>query len=121
MARNEKLITRHPAPKPEDDRYMLDRWTPEVMHKTRQVYRVETIFRDGGGKVASILIKNKWYRVECLCGWRSQEFPRPMTERCPVLDALTSRARSLKRDGERIEWKPVESGSDNEQKEPGEE
>lgn len=100
MARNEKLITRHPAPKPEDDRYMLDRWTPDVTHKTRQVYRDSM----EGQPQRSY----RWYRVECLCGWRSSELPRPVDAKCPVLMALTERARSLKRDSERIEWKPVE-------------
>lgn len=106
MARNEKLIVRHPAPKVEDDRYMLDRWTPEVTHKTRQVYRVEL---RPAGPTASIDAKSRtWYRTECLCGWRSVEGPRPTPRelplKCPVLMALEVRARSLKKDSERIEW-----------------
>lgn len=103
MARNEKLITRHPAPKPEDDRYMLDRWTPQVMHKTRQVFRVVKLRSTRGTEG-----EHPFYRVECLCGWRSAELPRIVTAECPVLIALTERARHLKRDGERIEWKAVE-------------
>lgn len=103
MARNEKLIVRHPEPKPEDDRYMLDRWTPEVMHRTRHVYRVIKKYGDD-----EPLEGKRWYRVECLCGWRSAELPRIVAAECPVQAALTERARFLKRDGERIEWKPVE-------------
>lgn len=74
------------------------------MHSTRQVYRIATQFTDGGGKSASIMVKEKWYRVECKCGWRSAELPRPVAATCPVEIALAERARSLKRDFERIEW-----------------
>jgi hypothetical protein len=102
MARNERLIVRHPAPKPEHDRYMLDRWTPEAMHRTRQVYRD---VRHGDRHGAITL---RWYRVECLCGWRTVELPRPVAEKCPVLTALEERARTMKRAGERIEWKPFQ-------------
>lgn len=108
----EKLITRHPEPKAVDDRYMLDRWTPEVMHKTRHVRA--RLRRIGDFRENTHIDGNWWYRVECLCGWRSVELPRPVAQECPVLVALTERARNLKRDGERIEWKSIE-GSDNEQ------
>jgi hypothetical protein len=100
MARNEKLIVRHPEPKVEDDRYMLDRWTPAVTHKTRHVYR--DVMQGTPPR------EYRWYRVECLCGWRTAEMPRIVAAECPVLAALTERARNLKRDGERIEWKAVE-------------
>jgi hypothetical protein len=96
--KRDKLVTRHPAAKPEDDRYMLDRWTPDVMHKTTQVFRV--VKRAGDPTDSG----QRWYRVECLCGWRSQQLPRPVAEQCPVHAALDERARHLKRDGERIEW-----------------
>lgn len=110
----EKLITRHPQPKPSDDRYMLDRWTPKVMHVTWLVYR--QVRRDGPLTPGETVT---WYRNECLCGWRSVELPRPVAEECPVLVALTERARNLKRDGERIEWKTVEQGSAHDEKESG--
>lgn len=116
MARNERLIIRHPAPKVEDDRYMLDRWTPEVTHKTRQVFRIVKRRRSEGDLFDE---DHQWYRVECLCGWRSAELPRPVAETCPVQIALAERARSLKRDGERIEWMdyhlPVNESEGNKQ------
>lgn len=103
MARNEKLIVRHPSPKVEDDRYMLDRWTPAVTHKTRQVFRVATLNASG------YEVKHNWYRVECSCGWRSAELPRPVAAQCPVQLALAERARSLRKDSERIEWQECHS------------
>lgn len=79
---------------------MLDRWTPTESHVVIGVYRES---KDQRGRVTE-----KTYRCVCSCGWRSIEYHEPTVEPCPVLGALVERARRLKRNGERIEWKRAE-------------
>ena len=94
------LIRKNPdVAKPEADRWMLDRWTPQAAH---QVIAVCHERQDSTGRVVDTL-----YRAECACGWRSREYHEKVVEPCPVLGALNERANRLKRDGDRTEWKPL--------------
>ncbi len=90
-------LIRIPPTKPEQDRWMLDRWTPREAHHVMGVYR-ET--KQHGCVVDTV------YRVICSCGWRSLEYHEPFTEPCPVLGALTERAKRMNK-GERTEWKAI--------------
>lgn len=90
------LVRRHPQAKPSDDWFMLDRWTPEIMHITSSVYRE---VKDREGRVV-----DRIYRSVCICGWRSLEWHKAATDQCPVGDALRERAKRVKKDGERLTW-----------------
>jgi hypothetical protein len=90
------LVMRHPKAKPEDDHFMLDRWTPPVMHSVSVVYRE---VKDREQRVIE-----KVFRSVCLCGWRSLEFHKPADDRCPVGEALLERERRKRKDGERVTW-----------------
>lgn len=89
------LILRHPKAKPEDDHFMLDRWTPEAMHVVVSKYRE---VKDREGRVIERI-----YRSFCRCGWRSIEFHKATEDICPVGEALLERARRLSR-GDRVTW-----------------
>ncbi len=94
------LIRKNPdVAKPEADRWMLDRWTPQDAHHVLGVYRE---LKDKEGRVIDTM-----YRVACSCGWRSREYHEKVVEPCPVLGALNERGNRLKRDGERLDWKPL--------------
>lgn len=99
------LILRHPKPKPEDDHFMLDRWTPESMHVVVSKYR-EVKDRDGR-------VIERVYRSICLCGWRSIEYHKATDDVCPVGEALGERARRLSR-GDRVTWKLSNASGDSE-------
>lgn len=95
------LITKHPKVKPEDDHWMLDRWTADdqhvVMAMARDVKDVNT------GRVTETI-----YRGVCMCGWRSVEVRHVdnIDADCPVQSALAQRARR-KRGSDRIDWKVI--------------
>lgn len=95
----DRPLIRIPLLKPEQDRWMLDRWTPFESHQVICVYRE---VKDREGRVVE-----KVYRTTCACGWRSIEYHAPFCDPCPVGQALTERAFRLKRDFERVEWKQV--------------
>lgn len=92
----ERLITRHPKAKPEDDHFMLDRWTPPAMHMTTPMVR--DVVQHGQ-------VVDRIYRSVCLCGWRSLEYHAPTVDRCPVGQALTEREQRRQKD--RLVWRPA--------------
>ena len=98
----DRPLIRVPPTHPDQDRWMLDRWTPAEAHHVIGVYR-ET--KDREGRVIDTM-----YRCVCSCGWRSREYHQPLSEPCPVLGALVERAQRIKKDGERINWKEVSRG-----------
>lgn len=76
------LIEHRPPGKPEDDQWMLDRWSAPASHLVKVMYReLET--------------KARRYRTVCACGWRSVEENDPVLSDCPVKAALDERTRRL--------------------------
>lgn len=97
-----RLIEHRPAIKPEDDQWMLDRWTPPSAHQIAVMYRE--------------LSQARRYRTVCTCGWRSNEDDTPELSECPVKAALDERARRLVKVSnvkrrtplEHVEWLPLD-------------
>jgi hypothetical protein len=98
----EHLIENRPALKPEDDAWMLDRWSTPEGHVVRVVYWDRRL-AIGNGRFTT----ERVFRSACRCGWRSIETLSPQfVDSCPVFWALDDRHKRIRKDTERIEWQP---------------
>ena len=102
----DRPLVRHDLCKPEDDQWMLDRWTARDHHVVTIHYRDRRIPTGRGMHTIE-----RDFRAVCKCGWRSIETVTPHQDVCPVGEALAERRQREARTYDRVLWLPLVGGA----------